>query len=257
MELSPLEFVDLAADAGCDKVCLFANWPPGLPAELPTVPRRLGRELTARLADRGLGVAGCDFFPVIAGLDVATYEGSVAFAAELGARHLITAVWDEDPASGVAGLGALSELAAAHGLKVGIEFMGMTPACARLEQAIWYVDQVGREDLGIDVDVLHLVRSGGSASDVARLAPRYFNNAQICDGHGLAVTADYMQEAGADRATPGKGDFPLREVFAAVPMETPIDLELPSMSRGGADVRDFVLDAVARTRAILDAAGGR
>jgi sugar phosphate isomerase/epimerase len=252
LELAPLDFVDLAADVGCQAVCIFGFWPPGQVTQLPTVPRELGRDFRARLADRGLGLSGVDFFPVTEGLDLEAYKGGVAFAAELGARQLITAIQDADRPRAVANLGALAELAGSHGLRIGLEFMSLSAGCRTIGDGAWFVDQVGRDNVGLDLDVLHLVRSGGTAAEVAALDPRYFNNAQICDGRGLAVTDDYLKEAGADRLRPGTGDFPLREVFAAVPAETPIDVEVPSLTCEGLSRRDFLADAVARARAILE-----
>jgi sugar phosphate isomerase/epimerase len=256
MELGPMELADMAAATGCERVCVFANWPKGMPIELPAFPGALKRDFLAKLADLGLTVGGADFYPVLGDLDPADCKPTLALAAELGARHITSAVLDDDDARAVDKLGALADHAAAEGLKVGIEFMGLSPACFTLERAKWFVDQVGRPNLGITLDVVHVIRGGNTAADVAALDARYINNAQICDGHGLQATRDYTEEAGMNREVPGLGDFPLKEIFSAVPADIPIDLEMPSMTRGGPGVSttDFLRDAVTRSKAILDSA---
>jgi sugar phosphate isomerase/epimerase len=254
LDMPVLDFVDLAAAVGCEKVCIFAHWPPNMRTEIAAVSRAEKGEFLTRLADHGLGVSGADFYPITPELDLKGYERGVAFAAELGARHLITAVDDTEEARAVANLGALTEMAAAHGLRIGLEFMTLAPGCRTIGKGAWFVDQVGLPNIGLNMDVLHLTRSGGTAADVAALEPRYFNNAQICDGRGRHVSDDYLIEAGADRLTPGAGDFALHEVFAAVPAETPMDLEVPSRTRDGKSAKDFLADAARRARQILEEA---
>jgi sugar phosphate isomerase/epimerase len=137
--------------------------------------------------------------------------------------------------------------------------MGATPACDNLKTAVWYVDQVHRDNLGITLDAVHLVRSGATVAEIAALDPRYINNAQICDGFGMQVTSDYLHEAAVERITPGEGDWPLVDIFAAIPKDTLVDLELPTtkVSGGGPDTVRFVKNALQKSQEILAKAGGR
>jgi sugar phosphate isomerase/epimerase len=122
-----------------------------------------------------------------------------------------------------------------------------------VERAAWFVDQVGRPNVGIGVDALHLIRSGGTPADVARLDGRYLSNAQICDGHGLHRASDYMTEA-RNRELPGAGDFPLRTLLSALPATIPLELEVPSQKRreAGISAIDHVREAMSRLHALVD-----
>jgi sugar phosphate isomerase/epimerase len=259
IDLPPLAFAELAGKVGCERVCVFSHWPAGMPRELPAITRAVKDEFLARLADNGIRVIGADFFPITPDLDPDSFKGPLAYARELGVRHVTTAVWDEDAARAADKLGAVADLAAAEGLKATIEFMGTTPACDTLKKAVWYVDQVGRPNLGITLDAVHLVRSGATAAEIAALDPRYINNAQICDGYGLQVTTDYMHEAAVERITPGEGDWPLVDIFRAIPADVLVDLELPTtkVSGDGPDTVRFVKNALEKSQAILAEAGGR
>lgn len=128
----------------------------------------------------------------------------------------------------------------------------MTKGCASLNQAVWFVDQVARPDFGIGVDCLHLVRSGATAEDVSRLDGRYFNNAQLCDGHGLHRSESYMDEA-HNREVPGKGDFPLTAILNALPASIPIEIEVPSSKyrNAGVSAIDHIRGAVSCAQAVL------
>ena len=168
----------------------------------------------------------------------------------------MTHVHDADDARAVDTLGRLGALAAEHGLRLGLEFMGLTPACASIERAAWFSEQVGRRYVGIGADALHLMRTGGTPEDVARIAPELFTYAQICDATGLQVTGDYLHEA-LERKLPGDGDFPLEAFVAALPATVAIDVEVPSASRiaAGIPALGHAREAVARSRALLRVLG--
>ena len=51
------------------------------------------------------------------------------------------------------------------------------------------VARAAHPNLAIGIDILHLVRSGGSPADVAALDRGLIGYAQLCDGESLAVTA--------------------------------------------------------------------
>lgn len=205
-----------------------------------------------RLADNGIRVLGVEYFPITAEARIEDYAAGLALGRELGANRAVTHIHDVDSARAMDKLGQLCDVAAAEGLAVGIEFTGLTRGCLSMARAAWFVDQVGRANIGIGVDMLHLVRTGGTADDVAKLDARYFSYGQICDGHGLHSSSDYMSEA-HERELPGAGDFPLVEILSALPESTPLEVEVPSEKRhtAGMPALDHVRDVVSRTRALL------
>jgi sugar phosphate isomerase/epimerase len=264
MDVPPPEFARLAADAGCDQISVFTNCPdavlPGQSAKLnfPAIAPQARREMLAELADCGVRINGVEYFPVLADLDVADYLPGLALGGELGAVRAVTHIHDTDSARAVDSVGRLCELAAAQGMTLGVEFTPMTRGCPSLERAAWFVDQVGRADFAIGLDCLHLIRSGATAQDAARLGPRYFANGQICDGHGLHRSNAYMDEA-HNRELPGKGDFPIAAILDALPAGAPIEIEAPSAKyrEAGVSARDHIRNAVACARAVLEVAETR
>ena len=258
MDVSPADLVQLAAENGCDQVSIFTCSPqtimPGLesPLVFPTVTEDTKQDFLQRLRDRGVTVSGVEYFPILPDIDIGAYGAPLALGRELGAERAVTHIHDQDGSRAVDRLGALCELARSHGLSVGIEFTPLTRGCTTLQRAVWLVDQVGADNLRIGVDALHLVRGGGTAQDVASVAPRYFANGQICDGHGLHVSSDYMSEV-HDRELPGAGDFPLVEIFSALPADTPLEIEVPHerRARTGVSASDHVADTVRRSRALI------
>jgi sugar phosphate isomerase/epimerase len=261
-ELSPVDLVKLAAEVGCEEVCLFTHLPaaalPGDdgPTLFPVVTPADVDGLKSALAAHGIGVGNVEFFPITAGLDIEIYREGFEVAAAIGAQRAVTHIHDDNDARAVDTLGRLGALAAQHGSRLGLEFMGLTAACASIERAAWFVEQVGPSVVGIGADALHLVRTGGTPEDVARIAPELFTYAQICDAAGLHVTGDYLHEA-LERKLPGDGDFPLAAFVAALPATVPVDVEVPSASRiaAGISPAGHAHEAVARSRRLLTALG--
>ncbi|MES2290716.1 MAG: TIM barrel protein [Pseudomonadota bacterium] len=252
------ELVEIAAENGCEAICVFAHAPrvpiPGAKfTEYPTVNRTNQAEVVSALRANGIGVGNIEFFPVTAGLDLDDYREAFAVGAEVGAKRAVTHIHDIDDSRALDTLGRLCDEAARFGLKLGLEFMGLTPACASIQRASWFVENVGRANIGIALDALHLVRTGGTPEDVAAIPAEQFCYSQICDGHGLFVTGDYRGE-GQDREPPGDGDWPLRAIYSALPAATPIDVEVPSTTRveQGVLPRERARRAVERSRALLD-----
>ncbi len=257
-ESSVIDLVEIAAENACEAVCIFTHAPripiPGARfTEYPLVDRANQAGFIAALRAHDVGVGNIEFFPVTKDLDLEDYRESLEVGAAVGARRIVTHIHDDEDDRALETLGRLCDEAARFDLKLGLEFMGLTPACASIQRAAWFVDQVGRANIGIALDALHLVRTGGSALDVAAIPADRFCYAQICDGHGLAVTGDYRSE-GQDREAPGDGDWPLHAIYTALPAATPLDVEVPSVTRvrQGISPRDRAKKAVARARALID-----
>jgi sugar phosphate isomerase/epimerase len=259
MDLTPVELVEAAAACGYDQVSLFTNAPvvplAGQESKFvfPTVTPQIQREIAARLDAHGLKVINAEFFLIRPDVDLRTYVPGLALGRELGAANAISHIFEADPSRAVDLLGAFCELAAAQDMNVAIEFCQMTPGCKSIEQATWFVDQVGRPNLGFGICPMHLIRSGGGAGDVAALGERHLRYGQINDGEGLHVSAAYFEEV-HDRKLPGDGDFPLHDILSALPAHLPIEVKIPCDSRRAAGIpaRDYVREAAARSRALVE-----
>lgn len=205
------------------------------------------------LHDQGIAVSNVEFFPIAEDVEIADYCPGLALGAELGAARAVCHIHDTQGDRAADNLGNFADLAARYGLCVGLEFMGMTAGCRSLRQAIWFVEQVARPNLGIAIDMLHLVRTGGTAAEVSALDSRYFSYAQICDGHGNHVSNDYMGEA-LGRELPGDGDFPMQAIIEALPVSCPLDVEIPrsNLAEHTISTDEWARKAVSRSRALID-----
>jgi sugar phosphate isomerase/epimerase len=257
--VEPDDFVRLAADSGCNRVTMFAyNGNATLPSTntgltYPTPISADKKEAVRRaLAETGVALDGVEFFPITAEVDFEAYKPALAIGADLGARRAVGHVFIVDDALVVDRIGAFCDLAASFGLRFTSEFCPMTVGNPSLPRAKWLVDQVGRDDFAIGVDMLHTVRSGATAADLAKLDPRYFGIVQICDAQGAGQSSDYIKDV-HNREIPGQGDLPLHELLNAVPAAQPIEIEVPAQRRraSGVTAAEHVRDAVAGTRAVV------
>jgi len=259
--VSPAEFVRIAADNDCRTVTMFAydgghvlprsntglSYPTPINAENQ-------QEVRQALAGTGVTLDGIEFFPLTADVDFELYRPALARGDELGARRAVTHIFIEDDALVVDRLGAFCDVAESEGMtKVSSEFCPLTAGNPSLARATWLVDQVGRDSFGIGVDVLHVVRSGATAADLAALDPRYFGIVQICDAHGTQASSDYIKDV-HNREVPGQGDLPLHNLLSAVPAAMPIEAEVPAAHRRAAGVTaaEHVRDVLNGTRAIVE-----
>ena len=258
--VSPAEFVRIAADNDCRHVTMFAfDGGEVLPRSntgltYPTaITPEMKDEVREALSETGVALDGVEFFPLTAEVDFERYRPALALARELGAFRAVSHIFIEDDALVVQRLGEFCDLAASEGLKVTSEFCPLTPGNPSLERAKWLVDQVGRDNFGIGVDVLHVIRSGATPADIAALEPRYFGIVQICDAKGAHASSDYIKDV-HNREVPGTGDLPIEEFLNAVPAALPIEVEVPAAHRRAAGVTaaEHCRDVLNGARAIVE-----
>lgn len=259
IEIPPARLPEIAVSSGCDQISLFTYSPTaGLPKEnsgyhFPLVTQTTKAAVLTALQEQGIAVNGVEFFPISAEIDVPTFAASLALGRELGAKRAVTLIFDDNASRAVDKLGKFCELARKEDLSVGLEFTPLTRGCGSLQRAVWFVDQLGNDSLGIGIDTLHLIRSGGTAEQLLALDPCYFRYVQMCDGHSLQESSDYFAEA-HNREFPGKGKFPLRDILNALPASIPIEVEVPSDSKreAGIPAEQRAKDAAMYARAIID-----
>ncbi|GIX29903.1 MAG: sugar phosphate isomerase [Porticoccaceae bacterium] len=253
LDLPLSSFVDLAARAGFDAVSLFVHAMGSIPADRVVRPAE-ARALADRLADRGLAVEGVECFPLAPGVAVEDYRSSLEVGAVLGARRASALLYDDDPARVEEGLGRLAELAAEYGLAVAVEFMPLARAARTFAEARALVARVGAPNLGIVVDLLHLVRAG-EGPEALRAGAAAILGAQLCDGLDLTPGCDYADEAANHRLPPGAGRFPVVSFLRALPAGLAVELEVPEPPAADPAARLAAL-AEAGRRALVAAEGG-
>lgn len=259
-ELSPLETVAVAAQAGCSHVGLrlLGGQPGG--SETPLLlDRGLQTAMLEAMADAGIAALDANTARIVPGTQVADYAPFLDAAARLGARHVMASVDDADPGRSTDNIGRLCDLAAERGLTVDLEFVPWM-ALSSLRAAADMARACNHDALGIAVDTLHFHRSGSSADELARLPRRWFRYAQICDAPAADTPPSrerLVHEATKERLRPGEGGIDLAAILRALPAGIPLALEIPqaALTASGLGTAERVSRAVAATRRLLTVAG--
>ena len=227
LEVPPPQLFDLAAAAGCQAVGIRTH--PAAPggAEYPLSRERV-RLWRRRLADSGVGVHDIEMVPITPGLDAGALRPMLELGAELGARCLNVCGDDPDLAQLADRFGALCDLAAPLGLRVELEFMRWR-SVGSLAQALAVVNRAARPNGVVLVDLLHHVRSGGTAQALRDVPAQWLGSVQLADAP-IADPGDaaIVEEAREARLFPGEGGLPLRALLDALPAGLPMAVEVPT-----------------------------
>lgn len=233
----PHDFVALARRLGCDSIGLapapIAGPLAGEPGWSLRDDPRLVRTVKRALADHGVRVSVGEGFLILPGRSIADAEADIELLAELGAERLNVCAMDPDAARNADQFAAFAAMAHARGLPATVEFIPGTPV-ADLDAALTLVTESGATNAGVLVDAMHLFCSGGTAQDLARVAPGLIAYAQLCDAKQDSFYEGYLTDARDDRLIPGESVLPLADFVRALPSDCPIGIEVPLMSRAAA-----------------------
>lgn len=259
--LPPVAFVHLAADLGLRYIGITLTAMPnpyGYEAFSLVEDATLRRETVAALRDRGVTIALGDGFVIREGVDMRDRAVELDVMAELGAQRVNTVTFDPDLNRGVDQICLLAEMAAAAGMETTLEFApGL--CVSDLSTALGVVREVGRPDLRLLIDTMHLVRSGSGADDIAALDPDLIGYVQLSDAPLVASLPNYLEESCFQRMVPGSGELPLLDILEALPRHLVIGLEVPLRAEADAGVGPQArlgrcVDAAASLLARLDKA---
>lgn len=225
---SPAELVDLAAEAG------FAAVSPFLGAvryeALPAAHLRTGDPETAamarRLRETGVVLNQADGFALGDEPPMDAYRDGIALMAEMGARNIVSLLFDSDDERGFDRFCELDRWAAAAGIGIVLEFTPLS-RIPTLDAALSFLERVDSPNAGLLVDLLHLAQSGGTPADLQRVPPGLIRGAQLCDAPGIIDFQSYAHNAIAHRLWPGEGALPVSEFLRALPHDIVIGVEIP------------------------------
>lgn len=229
VDTTPLQLAQIARQAGCDGMCLFME-----PMDvLPLMPKfdiyadRVARaELWRVMCDLGVALDLAYPFTLSGRTEVAAFSTAMECAAELGAGLINALLYDREPGRRLERFGAFCDLAGSFGLRVGVEFYPPSQV-GSLAAALDLVGAIGRPGkVGVNADLLHLMRSGGSVAELAAAPAQYVLYGQVADGPATAPEdADY--EASSARMLCGEGAFDVAGFVRALPEGCPISVEIP------------------------------
>lgn len=134
---------------------------------------------------------------------------------------------DPEPARLVTNLARVAERAGEAGMTVALEFVSYSDV-STVGAAVRVVEEVGRANVGLMVDPLHLSRSGGTPADLHPIRNRILI-AQLCDARNpMPDTLEArIAESRTARLFPGQGDLPLFDFLDRLPAECELEIEAP------------------------------
>ncbi len=233
LALPPAELVAVAARTGYQHVGLrLAPAAPGglaypLMHDAPAL-----ADTRARLEDFGVGVFDLEIVRVGPGFRASDYLPLFEVGARLGAKAMLVAGDDADEARLAASFASLCEAAAPFGLSADLEFMPWTKV-PDARTALRIVTAAAQANGGVLVDALHFARSATSLGDIAAIPRGLLHYAQICDAPAEVPTTveGLIHAARCERLLPGDGGIDLAGLFATLPGDLPISVEIPSDTR--------------------------
>jgi sugar phosphate isomerase/epimerase len=228
------EAVRVAAATGYNFVGLRL-WPnvPGTPYQHLLGDAALMRETLAACRDTGVGVFDLEIVRIGEGFDPRLYLPLFEAGAELGARAVLVVGDDTDLARLATSYARLCEQMAPFGLTADLEFMPWT-AVPDARSALALVEAAGNPaNAGILVDALHFGRSNTTLDDIRAIPRRLLHYAQICDGEAGThfSTEQLLHTARCERLMPGQGSIDLSGLFAALPPDLPVSVEVVHLLR--------------------------
>ena len=231
---TPAEAIRVAAQAGYQYVGL-RPWPnaPGAPQQhLLDQPAAL-REALAAQRDTGVGVFDLEIIRINEQFDPHTWDALYDVGAQLQAKAILVAGDDGDEARLTENYARLCEVMQPFGMTADLEFMPWT-AVKDARSALRIVQNAGMPaNAGILVDALHFGRSTTTLDDIRAIPRQLLHYAQICDAEaGLNFTVEQMiHTARCERLLPGHGTIDIRGLFAALPSDLPVSVEVVHFGR--------------------------
>jgi sugar phosphate isomerase/epimerase len=191
------------------------------------------REALAARRDLPVAVFDLEIVRIGAEFDPRRYEPLFEAGAALGARAVLVAGDDDNPARLASHFAALCDCMRPYGLTADLEFMPWT-AVRHAREALAIVNAAGTPaNAGILVDALHVGRSQTRLEDIASLPRALLHYAQWCDAEpGTHFSTEALiHTAREERLPPGEGGIDLTGLARALPADLPISVEVPHMRR--------------------------
>jgi sugar phosphate isomerase/epimerase len=198
-------------------------------------------DLRSILADNGLHITELD--PLMSWLPLELDDSDMAagllsysedhfyrIADELGARSLNLIQQGDSPASNSERIDLISgicERAKAHGLLVSVEFLPWSPI-GNLQSALELVAAVAKDNFGVNIDIWHHFRSGGTTEQLAIVDPNRVVALQFNDV-AEQPWGNIVEETSMGRLLPGEGSSNSAAVLGALEqagVDAPLNVEV-------------------------------
>ena len=191
------------------------------------------RETLARMADTGVQVFDLEIIRIGEQFDPVVHRPLLEAGAALKARAVLIAADDSNEQRLAHHYAQLCEFMQPYGLTADLEFMPWT-GVKDAQAAMRVVRAAGTpQNAGILVDALHFGRSTTSLADIAAIPRELLHYAQMCDAvAGLHFTTEELiHTARQERLLPGEGNIDVTGLFAALPQDLPVSVEIVNLER--------------------------
>jgi len=173
-------------------------------------------------------------------------------AAALGCTTMMSPVDKDrgDVARAAASVREVGDIAAAHGVRLAVEFNSQCEQLNTLERVREVMTRAGHGSCGLLLDAYHLGRSGATPKAVEDVAPAEIAYVQFSDPPRTGLEPGKA----LDRLPPGQGSFWFREFFALMAAKGYAGFasyEAPNERAWKRDPTDIAREAIAATRAVL------
>lgn len=237
LPFAPPQLVRTAATIGYDFVGVRMLSPaPGVAAYPLMDDKPMLRETLAVMNDTGIQVFDIEVVRLSSDFDSACLRPFLETGAALGARAILVAGDDKDPARLAHSFACLCDEAKSFGMTANIEFMPWT-AVTDLQTAKNVVADAGTpSNAGIIVDAIHYERSATTLDQVKMLPESLVNYVQLSDSPaGIPASMDeILRQARYERLLPGEGGIDLQGLIHSVPEKTPLSVEVWDERRSSA-----------------------
>ncbi len=256
-DATPLELVSIAAETGCQGVCVFVH-SPSPERKYPLLEAAQKDEMARRMKQTGIAITNLEVFYVDENPPFEAMRRAMDLGAELGAKRAVVHIHDIDRPRALGNFVKMCDLAGSCGLVVGLEFWAYAKGCDSLPKAVSFIADAGRPNAGIAIDCLHFTRTGSKPADLKPIKPEWFSYTQLCDGPLSKPREEWMDEARGNRIVPGEGEFPLVEIMSLLPPGIATDVEVPlhRLRDQGVSALERARFAVAGARRVLKSSGG-
>jgi sugar phosphate isomerase/epimerase len=155
-----------------------------------------------------------------------------------------------DATSAAASLREVGDIAAAHGVRLAVEFNSQAEQLSTLAPLREVLARAGHPACGLLLDTYHIQRSGGTLRELEAVAPEEIAYVQYSDVPRTGLRAGHV----LDRLPPGRGSVPFREFFALIRTKGYggyLSYEAPNPEAWARAPEDVAKEALAATRAVL------
>jgi sugar phosphate isomerase/epimerase len=252
--MSPPDCITLAAKLGYQAIGVRA---------LPVMPgadfarladdKALLRETKARMTATGVTVFDVEIIRLLADFQIESVKPFLEACGELGAKAILIAGDDPDEARMIANYAAFCEAAHPYGLTGDLEYMPWTRV-HDANTALRVVTKAAQPNGGILVDALHTARSSTTTDDLRNLPRELLHYIQICDAPAEVpkTVPELLHTARTERLLPGHGGIDLVSMFAALPRDVPVSIEMPNdILKAKLGVEEWSRQVLVASRSVL------